>query len=231
MNSRQEQLLDLVIKKHIATAEPIGSRFLVTEAGLDWSEATVRNDLRELEDGGFLSHPHTSAGRVPTEQGYRYFADHLMGVDFVAAKKDIAMLEKAAGGVGDAEARGKQIAKALAEVSNETVIMAFSENKVYYTGLANLFQKPEFMASQLVTDVSLMFDRCEECLTDLFSEANDDPQLYIGSSQPFGPMLSVVAVRVPFATGSGLVALLGPLRMDYRKNMGLIKHVGKIFRA
>ena len=75
MNTRQEQLLTLVIEKYIATAQPIGSKVLVSEAGLDWSEATVRNELRELEEMGYLTHPHTSAGRIPTEAGYKYYIE------------------------------------------------------------------------------------------------------------------------------------------------------------
>ena len=66
METRQQQLLNLVIENHIATAEPVGSKFLVSEGNLDWSEATVRNELRILEEEGYLTHPHTSAGRIPT---------------------------------------------------------------------------------------------------------------------------------------------------------------------
>ena len=73
MDIRPQQLLSLVIEKYAATAEPVGSRVLVESAGLDWSEATVRNELRALEEAGYLTHPHTSAGRIPTLKGYQHY--------------------------------------------------------------------------------------------------------------------------------------------------------------
>jgi len=71
-------MLGLVVREYTQTALPVGSKGLVSQYGLDISSATVRNELARLEDRGLLSHPHTSAGRVPTESGYRYFVENLM---------------------------------------------------------------------------------------------------------------------------------------------------------
>ncbi len=78
LGERQRELLRAVIREYIATAEPVASAALVRRYGLDVSSATVRNELAALEEMGLLSHPHTSAGRVPTDLGYRYFIDSLM---------------------------------------------------------------------------------------------------------------------------------------------------------
>src|SRR6059036_2883864 len=75
---RQRDLLRAVIREYIATAEPVASAALVRRYGLDVSSATVRNALAALEELGLLTHPHTSAGRVPTDPGYRYFIESLM---------------------------------------------------------------------------------------------------------------------------------------------------------
>src|SRR5207249_10533765 len=75
---RQRDLLRAVIREYIATAEPVASAALVRRYGLDVSSATVRNALAALEELGLLTHPHTSAGRVPTDLGYRYFIESLM---------------------------------------------------------------------------------------------------------------------------------------------------------
>ena len=75
---RQRELLRAVIREFIATAEPVASATLVRRYALDVSSATVRNELAALEDLGLLTHPHTSAGRVPTDLGYRYFIENLM---------------------------------------------------------------------------------------------------------------------------------------------------------
>jgi heat-inducible transcriptional repressor len=75
---RQRQILALVIEEYVASGQPVGSRHLVEQAGLSISSSTVRNELAELEARGLLMHPHTSAGRIPTEQGYRFYADELL---------------------------------------------------------------------------------------------------------------------------------------------------------
>ncbi len=79
LSKRQRLILALVIHEYIETAQPVGSIHLVERYGLDMSSATVRNELAYLTDSGYLRQPHTSAGRVPTEEGYRYFVRQLMG--------------------------------------------------------------------------------------------------------------------------------------------------------
>src|SRR5882762_11472365 len=78
LGERQRELLRAVIREYIATAEPVASAALVQRYGLGVSSATVRNELAALEEMGLLTHPHTSAGRVPTDLGYRYFIESLM---------------------------------------------------------------------------------------------------------------------------------------------------------
>jgi heat-inducible transcriptional repressor len=79
LTPRQQMILGLVVREYVETATPVGSRALVERYGLSVSPATVRNELAQLEEAGYLSHPHTSAGRVPTHGGYRYFVERLLG--------------------------------------------------------------------------------------------------------------------------------------------------------
>lgn len=79
LTARQQAILGLVIREYIATAAPVGSKAIVEAYGLDISSATVRNEMARLEESGYLTHPHTSAGRVPTDKGYRYFVERLLG--------------------------------------------------------------------------------------------------------------------------------------------------------
>jgi heat-inducible transcriptional repressor len=78
LTPRQEAILVRVVEKYVETGAPVGSKTLVAHAGLDVSTSTVRHELSQLEEFGFLSHPHTSAGRVPTDQGYRFFVDRVI---------------------------------------------------------------------------------------------------------------------------------------------------------
>jgi len=79
LTDRRQAVLGLVVRQYIATATPVGSKSIVEQYGLGVSSATIRNEMACLEERGYLTHPHTSAGRVPTEKGYRYFVERLMG--------------------------------------------------------------------------------------------------------------------------------------------------------
>jgi len=89
LSKRQELLLGLIIREYVDTVQPVGSKPLVDKFHLDYSSATVRNDMMALTDAGYLRQPHTSAGRVPTESGYRYFVQRLVGGD-----ADLSLAEK-----------------------------------------------------------------------------------------------------------------------------------------
>lgn len=78
LNERAQHLLKVLIERHIRTGQPIGSRTLARDTGLGLSSATVRNVMADLEELGFLQSPHTSAGRIPTARGYRFFVDSLL---------------------------------------------------------------------------------------------------------------------------------------------------------
>ena len=79
LSNRQKLILELVVREFVASATPVASRLLSESYNLEVSPATVRNEMARLEELGYLTHPHTSAGRVPTDRGYRYFVEQLMG--------------------------------------------------------------------------------------------------------------------------------------------------------
>ena len=88
LTNRQKQILWVVIKEYIDSAQPVGSsNILCKNDGLECSSATVRKELSVLEDDGFLVQPHTSAGRVPTDKGYRFYIDNLMKVYRMTARE------------------------------------------------------------------------------------------------------------------------------------------------
>jgi len=80
LNERAQRLLKVLVQRYIRDGQPLGSRILTRESGLDLSPATIRNVMADLEDAGYIRAPHTSAGRVPTDRGYRFFVDSLLTV-------------------------------------------------------------------------------------------------------------------------------------------------------
>ena len=78
LSERKKQILRAVVEAHIATGEPVGSNYLTDNAGIQFSSATVRSEMADLEDMGYLEQPHTSSGRVPTKLGYHFYIASLM---------------------------------------------------------------------------------------------------------------------------------------------------------
>jgi heat-inducible transcriptional repressor len=89
LTDRQRAVLGLVVKQYIETAMPVGSKTVVEQFGLGVSSATIRNEMAYLEEQGYLTHPHTSAGRVPTEEGYRFFVEHIMGEARLSPEEEV----------------------------------------------------------------------------------------------------------------------------------------------
>ncbi len=226
MNKRQEKILALVIEKYAETAEPVGSKFLVEEGGLEWGEATVRNELRALEEAGYLTHPHTSAGRIPTEKGYRYYIKRLALDKAQLNAGNRTSLKRAFNAADDFEMACKNVAKLAAELSGESVIVSFGMNNIYQTGLSNLISKPEFGGEEAI-NIFKMFDQREEYLNDFMDEISVEPKFFIGSEQPFGQSVSLTA-SLAGRDNDATFIVLSPNRTNYRRNFALLKTIREI---
>ena len=118
LRPREEEILGILISAHVETGEPVGSRS-ISKSGLGLSAATVRNSMADLEDKGFLMHPHTSAGRTPTDKGYRYYVDRLMTTEQLS-EEDRGLIRQVISGhalEGDSEEVLEQVSKVIADVS------------------------------------------------------------------------------------------------------------------
>lgn len=221
MNKRTEQILETLVKEHIKTGQPVGSEALVSKYKLGISSATVRNELAELEREGYIAQPHTSAGRVPTERAYRLCLEGLREkkIGEVEAEIFAKLLEQRD------EAGLKQAAKALAQASNAAVFWAFHRHNLFYTGVANFLSQPEFRESGLIHDVSAIIDRVDEIIDQIFNDVPFEPEVLIGSDNPFSPLCSTIITKYRLGDHAGLFGVLGPMRMNYERNLALIRFI------
>lgn len=226
MDPRKQRLLKLIIEHYIETAEPVGSTFLVHQADLDISAATVRNEMRELEEMGYLTHPHTSAGRIPTEKGYQHYVEACM--ELKPPKKNIrSELEHLVTTASTPEEKMKNTAKYIAEYAKSTVLVAFSTHSIYYTGMSNLFSQPEFHSVAHTVRMSSIFDHCEEQMEKLFTVLRPDGvQVLIGQSNPLGSVCSFIGTKIG---KKSMFSVLGPMRMDYAKNIAVTEFIHDLF--
>jgi heat-inducible transcriptional repressor len=119
LTSRQEAILKIVVERHIATAAPIGSKNIAGQDGIDFASSTIRSELARLEALELLDHPHTSAGRVPTDTGYRYYVDHLVARSEVAlAPAGIASALDVGEMRREVDAAMRRIAEAMSQVTS-----------------------------------------------------------------------------------------------------------------
>lgn len=225
-DARTELILKLVIEDYIRTAAPVGSKYLNEQYRLGVSDATVRGEMAGLEAEGLLRSPHTSAGRIPTEGGYLYYLQHLRdktfvveGAPFRAATKDSE----------DTQTTLKHLAKTLVEISGETAIVAIDPRWTYTTGVANLFHKPDFHDTQIMQTLSGLIDQFDEVMQGLYRQLPEGPQVFIGSGNPFGQEMATILIRYNIDENTqGLLGLVGPLRMDYSRNLALIERAKEV---
>ena len=119
LSERERRVLEAVIQSYVETAEPAGSRTISRRFGLGVSPATIRNTMSELEEKGYLFHPHTSAGRIPTDSAYRLYVDSLMGPATLTHKETERLAEEISGGGSAIEAILRRAAQSLSVVTQE----------------------------------------------------------------------------------------------------------------
>lgn len=228
ISERKKNLLDIIIKEYVQTANPVSSGSLVKKYKLSFSPATVRNEMMELEEDGFIYQPHTSAGRIPTELAYQMFVE-----DLIRRNKKISLKSSEQNLLNavfeNNEIAYKKTAKTIAELSGLAVFWAFHKNDLYYTGLSNLFSQAEFRQLERIHDFSGVIDRLEEIIDDSFEDFNEGEQIFIGEKNPFGNFLSTVLLKYKKDKQIGLFGIIGPMRMDYEKNLALLEFIKNKF--
>ena len=224
MDKRKELILKTIIKEHIKTAQQVGSEGLVDKYDLYISSATVRSEMAELEEAGFIVQPHTSAGRIPTEKAYNFYLQNLSEKKLNDSEAKIfekLLAEKD-------EENFKQAAKAMAKACDCAVFWAFHKHNLYYTGISNLLHQPEFSETGLIYDISEVIDRVDEIIGQIFNDLKFGPQIMLGSKNPFSQHCSAVITKYQLDDNIGLIGILGPTRMNYEKNLALVKFINSL---
>ncbi len=127
MEERKRRVLNAIIKDYIANAEPVGSRAVAKKYGLGVSPATIRNEMSDLTEDGYIEQPHTSAGRIPSGKGYRFFVDHLMEREHLTTDQVREVREVLAGELGEMDSFMRSLTGMISRLTNYTAIAALPE--------------------------------------------------------------------------------------------------------
>lgn len=226
MTDRQKQILSAVIEQYAEVASPVGSSLLAKAFGV--SSATIRSEMAELERGGFINQPHTSAGRVPTDRGYRFYVNNLSDEKVVGGERrgERALTARVSGG-GLPERTIRNAVDTLVELTHNLGLATIGD-QLYISGLSNLFGQPEFVQAGQVQQVANLLDNLEPWLREV--APNKPLSVYIGRENPIGRAAGCSLIISRFGSpysDSSYIGVLGPTRQSYRDVMNLVGHAGK----
>ena len=222
LTQRQSEILDRIVRDYIALAEPVSSRLLEKKHDFGVSPATIRNEMQKLTDRGYLFQPHTSAGRVPTDRGYRFFVDELLENHFKYFGS------KVKGKTGDRIEFIKEATRFLAEESSELALGYLADEKIILKeGWQDIFEEPEFLEPGLASSFAKMINDFEENIEELFLPETCLPagmvKIYIGKENPISKTSDFSIITAGF--NEWLFAIVGPKRMSYDKNIELFQKI------
>ncbi|MFZ2682220.1 MAG: hypothetical protein WAZ14_03960 [Patescibacteria group bacterium] len=232
MNTRQAQILKLIVDEYIRTAEPVSSKQLCERYNLTCSSATVRNDMAVLEELQLIAQPYTSAGRVPTEKAYRLYIKEGQAQKAArpAAKNiRINITVRRAPRAPTPEERLAQMGQAVARESGEAVMLATNRPWSTTLGLANLLRKPEFQSGSAILLLAESLERFDAAFRDILGTATHEVTVLLGDDNPLGNEMASVVVKSDLGQGvEGVLGIVGPLRMDYNRNIALLTQAKKV---
>lgn len=252
---RNDQIFHFIVRSYIDTAEPVGSRTISKKCDLGLSPASIRNVMADLEEQGLLMHPHTSAGRVPTDKGYRYYVDNLMEPKELSEKEKHWVLEELQK-ARTVEALAGRVSKVISEMTGNTAVIYIRNLKrvSFLNHLLDELVRAQKLADFFEEDSELFFDGAFRMLSQpefrdankmrLFLQVMDDKvsfvqilardleeegvQVHIGRENHLGALDDVSLVVKDCYVGNspiGGVAVVGPTRMNYPKAVSVVDFV------
>lgn len=238
MTDRQSKLLISLVEQYAEVAAPVGSLLLAKTFGV--SSATIRSEMAKLEEMGFIEQPYTSAGRIPTDKGYRYYVNSITegggdGSHGQSSHKPSAKINRSTKAIdirvrsaGQAAQTIKTAVDSLVDITHNMSIATIGD-QLYMSGISNLFSQPEFANGQAVREVAQLIDNLEPWLEE--ASPNKPINVYIGSENPIGKAsgcsLIISRFRSPYSDRS-YIGVVGPTRQSYKQVMGLVQHAGQL---
>lgn len=231
---RKKKVLNAIIKHFVETAEPVGSKTILVSYKFHVSPATIRNDMAALEKSGYIIQPHTSAGRIPTDKGYRLFVDEMANYE-AARKKALETLQNVRREHKVHKVR-ELLYDAVSILSKATKCVSFATTpdnpRTFFLGMANVLRQPEFSKDAIqaseVIEVLEKGDNFVGILKDL--DIEDHVKTFIGEENilPKIQSCSIIVVRYQKEGFTGYIGLLGPKRMEYAYNIVMLEEIKKM---
>ena len=228
ITDRQARILEAIIEQYAEVAAPVGSVTLAKLFGV--SSATVRAEMGRLEEMGFIAQPHTSAGRIPTDRGYRYYVNTIVlskeGQPAFSDRSTRAIEARVSRHADHADRAIRSAVDSLVELTHNLGLATIGD-QLYISGIGNIFSQPEFARGEHVQAVARLLDNLEPWLRE--AAPNEPINVFIGRENPIGKAsgcsLIISRFQSPYSNRS-YIGVLGPTRQSYGKVMRLVRHAG-----
>ena len=226
MTERQIAILSTIIEQYAEVASPVGSVTLAKLFGV--SSATIRSEMAKLEEMGFITQPHTSAGRIPTDKGYRFYVNLLTESDATPQldRSTRAIEARVSTHTDRADRAIRSAVDSLVDLT-QNLGLATIGDELYLAGMGNLFSHPEFLGGTNARSVARLLDNLEPWLRE--AAPNEPLNVFIGTENPVGKTsgatLIISKFRSPYSDNS-YIGVLGPTRQSYARVMRLVRQTG-----
>ncbi|HUS60074.1 MAG TPA: hypothetical protein VMX76_01685 [Nevskiaceae bacterium] len=232
LTERQIKILKDIVEEYIESAEPVGSEALEKKHELGISPATVRNEMVKLTKAGYLKQPHTSAGRIPTKEGFKFYVNQLMEEKKLSVADEVAAKEKVWDARFDFDHLMRQVVRALAERTQALSVAATDQGDLYHAGYANILQIPEFYDIDVTRTVLSLIDEIKE-VQSLFSKSFGEGSIHylLGDELGYEFLEPCGMVFIKFEAGpkkSGALGVIGPNRLNYSLIVPMVRYFGSL---
>lgn len=231
LTDRQKRILKMIIEEYIQTATPVGSEMLEKRHSLGVSPATIRNEMAVLVKEGFLQQLHSSAGRMPTPMGFKFYVNELMEEKKLSVTEEVAAKEKVWDSRDDFGHLLREVTRSLAQQSRQLAVAESDEGEVYHAGYANILEMPEFFDIDVTRAVLSILDEYSR-IKALFSKSfSVDPiHLLLGDElgSEFLSSCGIVFTRFESPKHKGALGVIGPCRIDFSRVIPLVRYHGQL---
>lgn len=235
--NRQTAIFKAIVQHFIQTAEPVGSNTLFVSYSFKVSPATIRNDMVALEEKGFIYQPHTSAGRIPTELGFKHYVSELVDIES-ARKKAIADLKKIVQDYKIQKTRERifDAVSLLARATDNVSFATLPDNaRTFFLGLSNVLKQPEFRHNTIqASEVVEVLEKSDNFVNTLKQlQVDDSIKVFVGDDNilPQIQSCSIMVTRYMIEGYEGFFGLLGPMRMNYEYNIAMTEEIKKLLES
>lgn len=235
LTQRQIEILKSIIEEYIETAEPVGSETIEKKHNLSASPATIRNEMVKLSDMGYIKKPHSSAGRVPTAKGMKFYVKELMKEKQLSVVEEVALKEKVWDYRNQSQRFLREIVKSLADKTHALAIITTDQGVIYCAGYANILDMPEFYEIEIARRLLGMIDEYEY-FRNICGNTTDEEGIHVLMGDELGSRLSgpysfvFTRYKTPQSI-NGEVGVLGPVRLRYTSVIPTVRYFGDLVES